>query len=72
MSKKQATIALSTMEAEYVALSEAAHDAIWLRYLYGELGFIQKEPVLLLGDNDGSISLTKNPQFHKRTKHIDL
>ena len=49
MSKKQATIALSTTEAEYVALSEAARDAIWLRHLYGELGFIQKEPVLLLG-----------------------
>jgi hypothetical protein len=72
MSKKQAMIALSTTEAEYVTLLEAACDVIWLRHLYGELGFIQKEPVLLLGDNDGSISLTKNPQFHKCTKHIDL
>ena len=40
--------------------------------LYGELGFIQKEPILLLGDNDGSISMAKNPQFHKRTKHVEL
>jgi hypothetical protein len=72
MSKKQNTIALSTTEAEYVALSEAAREAKWLHHLYGELGYAQKEPIILLGDNDGSISLTKNPQFHKRTKHVDL
>ena len=72
MSKKQTTIALSTTEAEYVAISEAAREAIWLRHLYGELGFIQKEPIILLGDNDGSIAMTKDPQFHKRTKYIDL
>ena len=71
-SKKQATIALSSTEAEYVTLSEAAREAMWLRHLYGELGFIQKEPILLLGDNDGSISMAKNPQFHKRTKHVEL
>ena len=72
MSKKQSTIALSTTEAEYVALSEAAREAKWLHHLYGELGFTQVDPITLLGDNDGSISLTKNPQLHKRTKHIDL
>ena len=72
MSKKQAMVALSTTEAEYVVISEAACKATWLRHLYGELGFIQKEPVLLLGDNGGSISMTKNPQFHKRTKYINI
>jgi hypothetical protein len=71
-SKKQTAIALSSTEAEYVALSEAGREAMWLRYLYGELGFIQKEPILLLGDNAGSIAMTKNPQFHKRTKHVDI
>ena len=70
-SKKQTVIALSSTEAEYVALSEASHEAMWLWYLYGELGFIQQEPILLLGDNDGSIAMAKNPQFHKCTKHID-
>jgi len=59
-------------QAEYVALSEASREAMWLRYLYGELGFIQQEPILLLGDNDGSIAMAKNPQFHKRTKHVDI
>ena len=71
-SKKQATIALSTTEAEYVALAEAVREAKWLHCLYGELGFPQTEPIVLLGDNDGSISMTKNPQFHGRTKHIDI
>jgi len=71
-SKKQTAIALSSTEAEYVALSEASREAMWLRYLYGELGFIQQEPILLLGDNDGSIAMAKNPQFHKRTKHVDI
>ena len=70
MSKKQTTIALSTTEAEYVALSEASREAIWLRHLYGELGFIQKEPIILLGDNDGSVSMTKNPQFRKHNMWI--
>ena len=64
-SKKQATIALSTTEAEYVALSEAAREIMWLRHLYGELGFIQTEPILLLGDNDGSIAVAKNPESHR-------
>ena len=71
-SRKQTTIALSSTEAEYVALSEASREAVWLRHLYGELGYIQKEPITILGDNDGSISMAKNPQFHKRTKHVDI
>ena len=71
-SKKQSTITLSTTEAEYVAISEASREAIWPRHLYGELGFAQKQATLLLGDNDGSIAMAKNPQFHRRTKHIEL
>jgi hypothetical protein len=45
---------------------------MWLRHLYGELGYIQKKPTLLLGDNDGSIAMARNPQFHKRSKHVDI
>ena len=71
-SRKQTTIALSSTEAEYVALLEASREAIWLRHLYGELGFVQREPILLLGDNDGSVAMAKNPEFHKRTKHVDI
>ena len=70
-SKKQTVIALSTTEAEYVALSEAGREAVWLLGLYQELGF-QQRAALLMGDNDGSLTLAVNPKFHRRTKHIQL
>jgi len=71
-SKKQETIALSSTEAEYVALSEAAREACWLRNLHNELGFLEKTPTIIKGDNDGSIAMARNPQFHKRSKHVDI
>ena len=64
-SKKQTTIALSSMEAEYIALSEASREACWLQSLYEELGYTQQSPNLIKGDNDGSIAMAQNPQFHK-------
>jgi hypothetical protein len=69
-SKKQTTIALSSTEAEYVALSEAGHEASWLRSLHDELRDKQEKPTLIKGDNDGSIAMARNPQFHKQSKHI--
>jgi hypothetical protein len=65
-SKKQTTIALSSTQAEYVALSEAAREACWLRSLFDEFGYPQEHPTLIKGDNDGSISMAKNQQFHNR------
>ena len=69
-SKKQTTIALSSTEAEYIALSEAGREACWLRNLYDELGYTQRNPIIIKGDNEGSIAMTRNPQFHKRAKHV--
>jgi hypothetical protein len=43
-----------------------------LRNLFSELGFAQILPTTIRGDNEGSIAMSKNPQFHKRSKHIDL
>ena len=71
-SKKQTTIALSSTEAEYVALSEAAREACWLRNLYDEIGYPQKYPTIIKGDNDGSIAMAKNQQFHNQSKHIAI
>jgi hypothetical protein len=71
-SKKQTTVALSSTEAEYVALSETGREACWLRSLYEELGQEQKLPTLIKGDNNGSIAMAKNPQFHKQSKHINI
>ncbi len=65
-------IVLSSTEAEYIALSEAAREACWLRSLFHELGFLQVLPMMILGNNEGSIALAKNPQFHKQVKHIGV
>jgi hypothetical protein len=71
-SKKQTTIALSSTEAEYVALSEAGRKACWLRNLFEELGYPQESPILIKGDNNGSITMARNQQFHNRSKHIAI
>ena len=71
-SKLQSTIAQSSTEAEYMALTSGANEASWLRNLLQSLGHIQSEPTVLLGDNQGSIKLAHNPQHHARTKHIDV
>jgi hypothetical protein len=71
-SKKQTVIALSSTEAEYVALSEAGREATWLRNLYNKLGFPQQSATVIKSDNDRSVILTNNPQFHQRSKHIAI
>ena len=71
-SKKQKCVALSTAEAEYVALSGAAQECFWLRQLEKELGCSSEGPTLLFEDNQSAIAMAKNPQFHGRAKHIDI
>ncbi len=71
-SKKQATVALSTAEAEYVALSAATQEIVWLRRLLTDLKVLPDGPTTLMGDNQGAIAIAKNPVAHARTKHIDI
>ena len=74
-SKRQQSIALSSCEAEYMAQTQAAKEAIWLTRLLSELdvGFgLPTKPVLIKADNQGAIALTKDPRYHSRTKHIDI
>ena len=72
-SSKQKCVALSTAEAEYVALSSAAQESIWLRQLGEELRNSSHEgPIVIYEDNQVSIAMTKNPQFHGRAKYIDI
>ena len=72
LSKKQATVALSTAEAEYVALSAATQEAIWLRRLLTDVGEPLEDPIVINEDNQGAIAMAKNPVGHARTKHIDI
>ncbi len=71
-SKKQATVAKSTTEAEYVSLSHASQEAIWMRRLLCDIGCKTDQPTLLYEDNQGAIEISKHPKFHNRTKHIDI
>ena len=70
-SNRQGPIALSTCESEYMALTHAAKELIWLRYLLAELFHPFKNPSVLYGDNSSSIDLIKNGRYHAKTKHID-
>lgn len=71
-SKKQKTVALSTCEAEYIALSYALQEAKYLNKLYFDLTQINLAPINVLVDNQGAIQLAKNPIYHERSKHIDI
>ena len=64
---------LSSTEAEYVALTEAVQEALWLKRVLGELklpGKLTKIP--LFNDNMGAAALAKNPEYRSRTKHIEV
>eukprot|EP00965_Chrysotila_dentata_P111128 3672789-Pleurochrysis_carterae.AAC.1 len=70
-SKKQAAVALSSCEAEIVAASEAAKEAVYLRSLVAELGSPATEPTSLALDKTSAIDLAYNPEHHPLSKHID-
>jgi len=70
--KKQSTIALSTAEAEYAALTQAAKEVIWLQNLLKDLGMSNFAPKIINVDNQGTIALAENPIHHARTKHLDV
>lgn len=69
-SQKQETVALSSCEAEFMAGTEAAKQAIWLQDLFSEIVGKQGERVVIYIDNKSAISLSKNPVFPGRSKHI--
>jgi len=71
-SKKQASVALSTTEAEYMAASDAVKEIIWTQDLLFELNMIEKKLTVLYQDNQGAIFLEKNNSNTQRTKHIDV
>ncbi|KAE8721159.1 hypothetical protein F3Y22_tig00016637pilonHSYRG00027 [Hibiscus syriacus] len=67
----QSIVALSTTETEYMAVAEAAKEALWLTGLVKELG-VQQGGVQLLCDNQSTIHLAKNHVYRARTKHVDV
>ena len=75
-SKKQPTVALSSMEAEYIALAHTTRENLWIRQLFTELGSPttarSDSPTKIFVDNRGTIEYTMNAGFHARSKHIDI
>lgn len=71
-SQRQKTIALSTTEAEFMAICDGAKEAIWLRQLLKDIGYEQTAATTLMIDNLSAIRLVQNPELHHRTKHIDI
>ena len=71
-SKKQATVALSSTEAEYRGAAIATCEEVWIRRLLADLGVYIDGAVTIWCDNMSSIQLAKNPVFHARTKHIEV
>ena len=70
--QQQSFVALSTTEAEYVAASLATRDLIWLQGFVKELRITLKQKASLLCDNQSALRLIRNPEFHQRSKHIDI
>ncbi|XP_074574593.1 secreted RxLR effector protein 161-like [Curcuma longa] len=70
-SRKQPCVALSTTEAEYVALGGCVAQLLWMMHTLKdyELNYTN---VKVLCDNMSTINLTKNPVHHSRTKHIEI
>lgn len=71
-SKKQSMVALSTTEAEYMAMCFAAKEAMWLRQLLRDLGYDMSQPTVIWADNQTSIGMVEQPAVRQRTKHIDV
>jgi hypothetical protein len=71
-SYKEKTVALSSCEAEFMAATAAAKQAMWLRNLLGQITGAEPKAVNLFVDNNSAIALMKNPVFHGRSKHIDI
>eukprot|EP00253_Pinus_taeda_P026511 PITA_26511 len=70
-SNKQSIVALSIAEAEYVAATASACQAVWMKRMLRSLGQEQAKETVIFCDNSSVIALSKNSVFHKRTKHID-
>ena len=71
MSKKQSSISLSTVEAEYIAAGSYCTQLLWMQKLLHDYGICQ-EHLTIYCDNTSAINISKNPIQHSQTKHIEI
>jgi hypothetical protein len=65
-------VALSTVEAKYIALSVVVHEAVWLHKLLTDLFDHKMDPTIIHCDNQSCVKFFENPVFHDRSKHIEI
>lgn len=70
-SKKQLAVLLSSTKAKYKAMSDACKEGLWLSKILSKLHLCDNSPVNLFVNNKGAEALSKNPEHHSCTKHID-
>jgi transposase InsO family protein len=70
--QKQSIVALSTTEAEFIALTHATKEALWIQHFISEVYQPLKCPIKLHSDNQSAIAITYGNQQHTRTKHFDI
>jgi len=70
--KKQVSVAISSVEAEYVVSANATKEAVWLRTLLKEVSYSQSQATIVHADNQGAIALAQNPTSYSRAKHINI
>lgn len=71
-SSRQPIVAQSSAEAEYIALADAAKEAVWLRKMQKDFNIALTQPTIIYEDNQSAIKLSKNPIHSRRSKHIDV
>ena len=71
-SKKQEIVLLSTTESEYITMTHATKEALWLQSFIGEVLAPLDAPITLFSNNQSAITLTKDHQYHVHMKHIDI
>ncbi|WKA12317.1 hypothetical protein VitviT2T_029714 [Vitis vinifera] len=71
-SKKQNVVARSSAEAEFRGMALGLCEAIWLRFLLQDLGYLSKQPIRLFCDNKAACDIAHNPVQHDRTKHVEV
>lgn len=72
ITRRQNSVAVSSTEAEYMAVFEAVKEVLWIKSLLNSINVNMSEPITLYEDNQSCIAMANNPVGHKRSKHIDI